>query len=144
MCMCVCECTVCFVNRIFSGFDNEKPLIFPWHKDSCKMRMSSQLLPTSSLNAALFISAVHCLCVCSKGPWCSKNHKMLGPRFLLSAIMSQSKLKPNHKLVPSQIQLTDSRSLCFFEKPLMLAGGFCTHSDGNEWYFKRFFFIRQA
>lgn len=58
--------------------------------------------------------------------------KPLDVRFLLSAIMSQSKLKPNHKLVPSQIQLTDSRSLCFFEKPLMLAGGFCTHRDGNE------------
>lgn len=29
MCMCVCVCTVCIVKRIFSGFDNEKPLIFP-------------------------------------------------------------------------------------------------------------------
>lgn len=41
-------------------------------------------------------------------------------------------IKTHHKLVLSQIQLTDSLPLCFFEKPLMLAGGFCTHSDGNE------------
>lgn len=54
------------------------------------------------------------------------------PLFLFSAIMSQLKLKPNHKLVLRQIQLTDSLPLCFFEKPLMLAGGFCTRSDGNE------------
>lgn len=74
----------------------------------------------------------------------NKNIIEPGPCFLLSAIMSQSKLKPNHKLVLSQIQLTDSLPLCFFEKPLMLAGGFCTRSDGNEWYFKRFFFIRRA
>lgn len=85
-----------------------------------------------------------CLCDCSTRPWFHKNHYRLGPRFLIGAIMSQWKLKPNRKLVLSQIQLTDSLPLCFFEKPLMLAGGFCTRSDGNEWYFKRFFFIRRA
>lgn len=67
-----------------------------------------------------------------KRPSCHKNHYRSGPYFLFSAIMSQSKFKPNQKLVLSQIQLTDSLPLCFFEKPLMLAGGFCTRSDGNE------------
>lgn len=86
-----------------------------------------------SESTALFITGTYCLCERSLKR-ALMLHKPLetGSPFLLSAIMSQSKLKPNHKLVLSQIQLTDSLPLCFFEKPLMLAGGFCTHSDGNE------------
>lgn len=141
-------CSVCIWNGVTPFFGHGKPLIFYWHKDLCKRRMSSQPLSTSTLNALLFsLTAVHCLCEClrrKKRPSCHKNHYRSGPYFLFSAIMSQSKLKPNQKLVLSQIQLTDSLPLCFFEKPLMLAGGFCTRSDGNEWYFKRFFFIRRA
>lgn len=73
-----------------------------------------------------------CVCFCELFPKQTlvPQISLLRSRFVLSAVLNQLKLGGNHKLLLSQIQL--SLSHCFFEQPLMSAGGFYTRSDGNE------------
>ena len=145
--VCVSACSVCIWNGRSPFLGHEKPLIFQRHKDlRDEDELSAPCQHPARIHGTFSNSDTTCLCDCllNKASIPQKSHRRPGPRFLIGAIMSQWKLKPNHKLVLSQIQLTDALPLCFFEKPLMLAGGFCTRSDGNEWYFKRFFFIRRA